>query len=318
MVQQSDKPCVILLSMGGPETTADVREFLYNIFCDRSLIRLPGGRFFQRSFARLISSLRCSKVQRHYDSIGGGSPLLMWTTKQAAQIERLLNRKVPGVRCLVGMRYFHPLIEDTLAAALEAGSRRFIFLPMYPQFSRATTGSSFQVVRRITEGREVECIFIDDFHDDPGYTRLLKEHIDVHISADETLLFSAHSLPQRFVDEGDPYVQQVRISAGLAAGDREYALSYQSRTGPVKWVGPDTIVEARRLLSDPRKKLFVVPLSFVCDHIETLYEIDIDLRQQLGADGSRIRRMPMLNGNPGFSEVLADIVTRKGGLHGLG
>jgi ferrochelatase len=317
MPDLSDKPCVVLLSMGGPEKTSDVQEYLYNIFSDRNLIRLPGGKIFQRPLAALISSLRRRKVERHYESIGGASPLLMWTMKQAEQIEQLLADDMPGVRCLVGMRYFHPLIEDTIAAALKDGFRRFIFLPMYPQFSRATTGSSFEVARRITNDADIRCTFIDDFHDTPGYARLLKEQIDGSIAPDETLLFSAHSLPQRLVDDGDPYLQQVETSAGMAAGDREYYLSYQSRTGPVKWVKPNTIVEAKQLLSNPRRKLFVVPLSFVCDNIETLYEIDIDLKQQLGADGSRMRRMPMFNGDPRFSEVLADIVRRKAGLHGI-
>ena len=148
--------------------------------------------------------------------------------------------------------------------------------------------------------------------------RFLKEQIDAYIAADETLLFSAHSLPQRFVDEGDPYIQQVEMSVAMAAGDREYFLSYQSRTGPVKWVGPNTIVEAKRLLCDSRRKLFVAPLSFVCDNIETLYEIDIDLKEKLGADGLRMRRMPMFNGDPKFAEVLAGIVKRKAGLHDVG
>lgn len=314
----SDKPCVILLSMGGPDKPADVREYLYNIFSDRSLIRLPGGRFFQRPFAKLISSLRRAKVERHYNAIGGGSPLLKWTTCQAEQVEQLLSDEMPGIRCLVGMRYFHPLIEDTIAVALEDGYRRFIFLPMYPQFSRATTGSSFDVARRFCKDANVSCTFIDDFHDDPGYTRLMKEQIDANIGPDEMLLFSAHSLPQSFVDEGDPYIQQVETSAAIAAGDREYYLSFQSRTGPVKWVGPNTIVEAKRLLSDPRKKLFVVPLSFVCDNIETLHEIDIDLKEKLGPDGFRIRRMPMFNGDPRFSEALANIIKRKVGVNGVG
>lgn len=241
----------------------------------------------------------------------------MWTTQQAEQIEQLLADKIPGVRCLVGMRYFHPLIEDTIATALKDGFRRFIFLPMYPQFSNATTGSSFEVARRTIQDAKIETTFIDDFHDDSGYTRFLKEQIDADIAADETLLFSAHSLPQRFVDEGDPYIQQVETSAAMAAGDREYYLSYQSRTGPVKWVGPNTIVEAKRLLSDSRRKLFVAPLSFVCDNIETLYEIDIDLKKRLGADGSRMRRMPMFNGDPKFAVVLADIIRRKAGVHAV-
>ena len=121
MLQHSDKPCVVLLGMGGPDKSADVREYLYNIFSDRSLIRLPGGKLFQRPLARLISLLRSSKVRRNYQSIGGGSPILMWTMKQAEQIEQLLSEEMPGFRCFVGMRYFHPLIEDTIAKALNDG-----------------------------------------------------------------------------------------------------------------------------------------------------------------------------------------------------
>ncbi len=302
----------MLLGMGGPAKTDDVREFLFNIFSDRNIIRMPGGQLFQRPFAKLISSLRRAGVEDNYRAIGGGSPLLMWTEKQAEQLEQLLSDELPGVSCMVGMRYFHPFIEDSIARALKNGFRRFVFLPMYPQYSKATTGSVFEMVRRAIREHEVEAVFINDFHDDPGYTRLLKEQIDANIAPDETLLFSAHSLPQKFVDEGDPYVQQTEITTAMAAGDRDFHLSYQSRTGPVKWIGPDTVAEVRRLLSDPKRKLFIVPISFVCDHIETLHELDIKLKEDLGIDGTRIRRMPMFNDAVAFTKVVAEIVRRKG------
>lgn len=312
-----DKLCVVLLSMGGPDTAADVKEYLYNIFSDRSIIRLPGGSVFQKPFARLISTVRRSQVQKNYERIGGGSPLLKWTRAQAQLIENDLASDLPGVRCRVGMHYFRPTIETAIATAYDEGYRSFCFLPMYPQFSAATTGSSFAVARNALDGLEgTATSFVKDFHDDTGYIRLLKEQIDGNIAPDETLLFSAHSLPKRFVDEGDPYVDQVRTTAALAAADREYVLSFQSRTGPVKWVGPDTLAEARRLLSNPRRKLFVVPLSFVCDNIETLHEIDIALVERLGAGAEhRLRRMPMFNDDPRFASVLADLIRRKVGVH---
>ncbi|MCP4705429.1 MAG: ferrochelatase, partial [candidate division Zixibacteria bacterium] len=137
---------------------------------------------------------------------------------------------------------------------------------------------------------------------------LLREYIDINKKENEVLLFSAHALPQEFVDAGDPYVEQIKTTAMLAADSREHYVSYQSRTGPVNWVGPDTIETARRLLNEG-KSIFVVPVSFVCDHIETLYEIDIDLIEKLGAKAAnRIRRMPMFNDDSKFTNVLVDLI----------
>jgi len=310
------KRCAILLSMGGPETTADVKKYLRNIFSDRTLIRLPGGRLLQKPFARMISSLRHKKVQHHYDLIGGGSPILKWSRDQARMIEEIVGRSEPGFRCFIGMRYFRPMIDEAVRQAVEAGFERITFLPLYPQYSVATTGSSFEVARKtLAEYPKISATYIQDFHDNEEYTSLLGEYIARNVTDDETLLFSAHSLPQKFVDDGDPYVDQVKRTAALAARDREYFLSFQSRTGPVAWVGPDTIDEARRLLGEKRR-LFVVPISFVCDHIETLYEIDIGLPQILGptAEG-RIRRMPMFNADPRFAALLASIIKNKVSSH---
>jgi ferrochelatase len=304
---------VILLSMGGPEKLGDVREFLFNIFSDRAIIQLPGGRLLQKPFARLISKLRCRNVQEHYQLIGGGSPLLKWTQIQAKLLEQRLADMRPGAKSFVGMRYFRPTIEEAIRSAHQAGVKQMILIPMYPHYSMTTTGSSFDEARKWTEALgDVRATYVSDFHDRDFYINLLRDYISVYSDPDDTLLFSAHSIPQRFVDKGDPYVDQVRRTAELAADGREYFVSFQSRTGPVKWVGPDTIEEARRLLSERSGSLFLVPASFVCDHIETLYEIDIELKDLLGdIPARRVKRMPMFNDDPRFADGLTELILKE-------
>lgn len=308
------KICVIFLAMGGPNNTGDIPKYLYNIFSDRTLIRLPGGPLFQKLLARLISIVRSSKVKARYNLIGGSSPLLDWTQKQAAQVEEKLSETNPGIKCFVSMRYFEPYIETVLANIGKDKFDHIIFLPMYPQYSRATTGSCFTQIKQIQKYNDCDYSFINDFHSDENYISLLRNYISSNKKEDDVLLFSAHSLPQEFVDEGDPYVEQVKETAKLAADGQEYYVSFQSRTGPVNWIGPDTIDTAGQLL-DNGKTVFVVPVSFICDHIETLYEIDIDLIEKLGdrAKGhsettGRIRRMAMFNDDPRFSEVLVNLI----------
>ncbi len=313
MTVSSDKCCAILLAMGGPDSTAGVQRFLYNIFSDRSIIRLPGGAVLQKPFGAMISRLRKKKVQHHYDLIGGGSPLLKWTESQRLMLEKIIQREQPGFRAYVGMRYYDPYTDAAIRQAYADGFRRFCFIPMYPQYCKATTGSSFEVAAKALKSLSgAKSIFVKDFHDDRAYIELLRTYIAKNIRPDETLLFSAHSIPQTFVDEGDPYVEQTRRTASLAAAGREYFVSFQSRTGPVQWVGPDTVAETKRLLAERTGGLFIVPISFVCDHIETLYEIDIELTGMLDSrDAARIRRMPMFNDDPAFAEMLAGIVRER-------
>lgn len=309
----ADKSCVILLAMGGPDSPEAVKQYIRNIFSDRSIIRLPGGALLQKPFARLIAQLRYKKVRSHYGLIGGSSPLLKWTESQAHHLEDLIRPSNPEFRCYVGMRYYHPYTQEAIARAYADGFRRLCFIPMYPQYSKATTGSSFEAAGRVLRSMpEIQSVFVKDFHNDPAYISLLRKYIVDNIRPDETLLFSAHSLPQKFVDEGDPYVDQIKRTAELAAGNREYYLSFQSRTGPVQWVGPDTIDETKRLLAEKKGGLFIVPIAFVCDHIETMYEIDIELKGYLEpTQAGRIRRMPMFNDDPAFAAVLAGIVRER-------
>jgi ferrochelatase len=295
--------------MGGPQSLDDIPEFLYNIFSDRSIIRLPGGVLFQKPFARLISNLRSKKVKENYRRIGGGSPLLKWTEAQARQLESQLGRDYPELRCFIAMRYFRPFTREAINSAYEQGFREFVFLPLYPQFSKATAGSSFREAElQLKKYSDVTVEVVRDFHDNAAYIELLRSYIDENIEANDILLFSAHSLPQKFVDEGDPYLDQIKQTAKLAAGEREYHLSFQSRTGPVKWVGPDTIEVVEHLLDSTEKNIFIVPISFICDHIETLFEIDIDLPERVGHK-DRLRRMPMFNDDSRFTSVLAGIVS---------
>lgn len=309
----SGKYCAILLGMGGPDELKDIPEFLYNIFSDRNIINLPGGRLFQKPFAKFISRMRSSKVMEHYRLIGGGSPLLKWTEYQRQFIESELSEKMPGFKCFIGMRYFRPTIEQAISDALIEGFSGICFLPLYPQYCLATTGSSFREANKVLKHHNnLRSIFINDFHDQPSFVELLKDYINTNLGADEFLLFSAHSIPRKLMDKGDPYVEQIKKTAELVSGDREYLVSFQSRTGPVKWVGPDTVDEVKRLVIDENQNVFIVPLSFLCDHIETLFEIDIDLKRRVGASGAKkIVRMPMFNDDNRLGSVLAEIIFRR-------
>jgi ferrochelatase len=306
---------VILLAMGGPKTTADVREYLYEIFSDRMIIRLPGGSLFQRPFASIISALRYRSVARNYEKIGGGSPLLHWTTAQARLIESELSATIPGVRCDVATRYTQPSVTEAIESAHGAGAKRIIFLPMYPQYCIATTGSSVvEAKKALHKFPHITPVYVDNFHDHPAYIDLFRDYIRRNARVDELLVFSAHAVPQRLVTKGDPYVDQVRRTAKLAANGREYVVTFQSRTGPVSWVGPDTLDEIPRLVKVAGRKLFLIPISFVCDHIETLFELDLDLHERLGAGVmSQVRRMPMFNDDPAFAKALAAVVMDKVG-----
>ena len=302
--------CVILLGMGGPDSLDDIKSFLFNIFSDREIIQLPGGALFQKPFAKLISQLRYKNVQHNYSLIGGSSPLLKWTQSQKEHLEFIISPLHTPFEVFIGMRYFTPTIEHSIEKAIQAGFKNIIFLPMYPQYCKATTGSSFSEAKRVLQKHPgITATYINDFHQNQEFLTLLKSYIDTNIHDDETLFFSAHSIPQKFVAQGDPYVSQVEYVAKHVAGDREYILSYQSRTGPVAWVGPDTVDEAKRLIAEG-KKIFIVPISFVCDHIETMFELDIELKELVG-NSTNIRRMPMFNDDRNFGSILANIVLEK-------
>lgn len=313
---KSDKTAVLLLQMGGPDSLDAVEPFLVNLFSDRDIIRI-GPAFLQPLIARLIAKRRSRTAERNYEEIGGKSPLRELTEAQAKALEALLGERY---RCFVAMRYWKPSTVDALAAIKREGITRIIALSLYPHYSRATTGSSINELKRVlaAAGVSFEVVYVDRFYDHPRYIDALEEKIReglaaFHPLAEVELLFSAHSLPQSFIDAGDPYLDQLKETVRLVMARFElpYHLAFQSRAGPVKWLEPSTEEMLATLAARDCKSLLVVPLSFVSDHIETLHEIDIQYAVEAHKLGfARFLRAPSLNASPTFIACLAELVRR--------
>jgi ferrochelatase len=320
---------VVLLNLGGPDDLAAVEPFLVNLFSDREIIELPGGAALQPVLARIIAKVRGPAVRRNYARIGGGSPQLAITRAQAEALEQRLNAGSFGqrYRVYVAMRYSRPSGADVFAAIRAAGITRVVTLTLFPHYSKATTGSSRREFDRLLatpEWRELkaglEITHIDSYSADPRYldalgatVRTAWEAIPKDRQADTIILFSAHSLPQRFIDAGDPYVTHINATRfGILARlglKNEQRLTYQSRTGPVRWLGPGTDEVLIDLGRSGVKNVLIVPLSFVSDHIETLYEVDLlfaETARKAGITG--YYRTPALNTHPLFIEALAGLV----------
>ena len=321
------KTGVLLLNLGGPDSLEAVRPFLKNLFSDRGIIKLSRFGFMQRSIASRIAASRAKKVIPRYEQIGGRSPILPLTELQARGIEGELTRKgYEGIKAYIGMRYWNPYIADTVAEMARDGITKIVALPLYPQFSKATTGSCFEQVKKAAAENgcsEGDIDYIGAWYADPGYTEALAEMIKEELARFEGpesevhVLFSAHSLPQEFIDSGDPYCDHMEATIGSVrdhfandGGLPEYTLAFQSRSGPVKWLEPGTDDAIKSLAEEGWKRLLVVPISFVSDHIETLYELDLEYRELAESVGiQEYRRVPAFNGDQRFASALADIVS---------
>ncbi|HFQ82254.1 MAG TPA: ferrochelatase [Desulfobacterales bacterium] len=311
-----DTTGVILLNLGGPERTADVRPFLYNLFADRLIIRL-GPPFMQRPLAWWIARRRAPKSRVFYERIGGGSPLNRITRAQgealAAQLAGDGSFKVG-----MAMRYWHPFAQEVLPDFIKAGVKRLIALTLYPHYSIATTGSSIRDLRdcltTLPGGKEIEVTEITSWPEQEDYinclTRLINETRQGR--EDSEIIYSAHSLPAKFIADGDPYLDHLRLT--IAALERKTGikghLCFQSRSGPVEWLTPSTPDTIRRLAAQNCRGLIVVPLSFVSDHVETLYEIDIQYRQLAEDLGMKFARIPALNTEKAFISGLKKLVIK--------
>ncbi len=314
---------IVLLNMGGPKTLDDVEAFLLNLFADRELLRLP----MQDVLGRFIAKRRVPKVRKLYEAIGGGSPILHWSTVQGDALVKRLDALSPHTaphRFYVSFRYVQPSAEDALRAMEADGITRAIALSMYPQYSCTTTGSSLNELWRALDRLGLRDRFswslIDRWPTHAGFVRAMADTVrrglaqyPAHERDDVLLMFSAHSLPLSVIDRGDAYPQEVgatveRVMEVLLARN-PHMLTYQSEVGPVRWLGPSTETIIRRLASDQRRNVLVVPVAFTSDHIETLSEIDIEyaeLAHSLGLQG--FRRAPSLNDSPLFLDALADLV----------
>lgn len=311
---------LVLLNMGGPDSLEAVEPFLYNLFSDRELIRLPAGALLQKPFARLISHFRAKHVRLNYRAIGGASPLLGWTEKQAAGIAARLGGHV---RPFVVMRYWRPRATEVLQRMKAEGIEQAVVLSMYPHYTAATTGSSLNDFRRaaVAEYPQLRFTTIEQWYDWPGYLDALANRVNQglenyhELMRDQVpILFSAHALPQKFIDRGDPYLDQVTATVkGVMerVGERPWFLGFQSRSGPVRWMEPETTAVMTRLAETGHDSLLVVPISFVSDHIETLHEIDIEYLEFAESKGfHHYVRVPSLNDGDDFLTALADLVGR--------
>jgi ferrochelatase len=319
---------LVLFNLGGPDDQASVEPFLVSLFSDRDIIELPLGAITQPIFAWLIAKLRGPSVRANYALIGGGSPQLRLTRAQAAALEARMNGAASArYKTFLAMRYWHPSTEEALEAIAAAGIRRLVTLTLFPHWSKATTGSSQKELERVLalprwrrEGFTVTSV--DRYADDPLYldafadtVRRALEGFPPGARERAVILWSAHGLPQKFIDQGDPYVGQIEATRRgllerLGVSNRE-VLGYQSRTGPVKWIGPGTDEIIDELGREGVKELLVVPLSFVSDHIETLYEVDILFADRARAAGiTDYRRPEALGTHPLFIEALAGLVER--------
>jgi ferrochelatase len=306
---------VVLLNLGGPDSLKAVRPFLYNLFSDREIIRL-GPPFMQKPLAWLISMMRAGKAKKLYGLIGGGSPILPITEAQSKALEKSLERH-GSFKVYIGMRYWHPYIEDAVNKIRADGIKKIICLSLYPHYSRATTGSSVRAFEAAVKGLRIEYSCINEWYDNPFYidalVELIKNGLGLFPGGDAEVVFSAHSLPVSFVEEGDPYVEHIMRSIGETAKrvHMRWHLCYQSKSGPVKWLEPSTEEMLGALAGKGIKNILMVPISFVSDHIETLYEIDILYKRIACSLGIKMERTGSLNTRPMFIKALEDIVLKE-------
>jgi ferrochelatase len=313
---------VLLLNLGGPDKLEDVRPFLYNLFSDPEIIRLP-IKALQKPLAWLISTLRAKKSQENYLEIGGGSPLRDITEAQAKAMASKLKEMGQDVKIYIGMRYWHPFTEEAIAQIKQDKIEEVVILPLYPQFSISTSGSSFRVLEEmwLTDQtlKETKYTLIPSWYNHPGYLRsmadLIQQELDKFPQPEQVhVFFSAHGVPVSYVEEaGDPYQQEIESCTQLImqtlGRQNQYTLAYQSKVGPVEWLQPYTDDALKELGEKGIKDLVVVPISFVSEHIETLQEIDIEYREVAEEAGIKnFHRVPALNTYPGFIDSLANLV----------
>jgi protoporphyrin/coproporphyrin ferrochelatase len=315
----TEKTALLLLQMGGPDSIDAVQPFLLNLFTDRDIIKM-GPAFLQPFIARRIVKKRAPKVEGYYQAIGGKSPIRELTDAQGQGLQQLLG---DDYRSFVAMRYSRPSTIDALAAIKREGINRIVVLSLYPHYSKATTGSSMNELQRVLKesGVKFEITSIDRFYNHPLYIQALAEKVTRGLETfpdpkDVEIVFSAHSLPQSFIDQGDPYLSHIQETVRLVMeqiGKASYQLSFQSKAGPVKWLEPSTEEMIQTLAGKGRKNLLMVPLSFVSDHIETLYEVDVQYAEEAKALGiERFVRSESLNSSPLFLACLADLVRQAG------
>ncbi len=314
---------VVLFNLGGPDRTESIRPFLVNLFTDPAILRVPG--WVRPWLGRVIAWRRTKPATENYAILGGRSPLLELTVEQGEALAAALNQDATvEAKSFVAMRYWHPMSEETAAAVKAWGPDEVVLLPLYPQFSTTTTGSSAVAwdAAAAKAGLAVPTTTLCCFHSDPGFAEATaaivrgawdRARAELDPAIGLRILFSAHGLPESIVAAGDPYQWQVEQSVAqvverLGIDGLDHVVCYQSRVTPQKWIGPSTEDELERAGHD-KVAVLVVPIAFTSEHSETLVELDVEYREEaekLGVPG--YFRAPAQNSDPAFVGALAALV----------
>jgi len=308
---------VVLFQLGGPDTLAAIEPFLYNLFCDPDIIDFPFARIGRKPLAKLISTTRAHKVQHHYATIGGGSPIRRFTERQARALQAELTEHGLNAHCFVAMRYWHPFTSEAIAQLQGAQCDEVVLLPLYPQYSSTTTGSSLNEWRRLFRD-DAPIHNVGPFYRHPMYLDALIEKIEEALSRfpkpeRAEIIFSAHSVPMSIIAKGDPYQRQieetVRLLMERGGWPNRHRLCYQSKVGASKWLQPSLHRTLRDLATEKVREVCIVPVAFVSDHVETLGEIDHEAREEARRLGIRQFEMSAgLNDSPKFISALGQLV----------
>ena len=307
------KVAIVLFNLGGPDSPEAIKPFLRNLFSDPAIISLPG--FLRLPLARFIACRRAPKARKIYAQIGGASPILGQTEAQARALEEALGKDHEW-RAYVCMRYWHPMTDSVVQSVRRFKPDRILLLPLYPQFSTATMGSSIAAWKKESARSRASTRTVCCYPTDAGFiaasVALVRQALADAGSAKKRVLFSAHGLPEKIIRRGDPYQAQVELTAAAIAaeigGDLDWAVCYQSRVGPLKWIGPSTGEEIARAGKDG-VGVMLYPLSFVSEHSETLVELDIEYRHRAGKAGvPSYTRVPTVGTHPLFIAGLASQV----------
>jgi ferrochelatase len=314
------KKAVILFNLGGPDKLENVEPFLFNLFYDPAILNLP--TFLRYPLAKLISNRRAPTAKKIYEELGGASPILKLTMDQSSSLENKLNDEDQNneYKCFIVMRCWHPRAENVIHEVKDFNPDEVILLPLYPQYSAATSGSSIKEWNDVCKKNDysVKTSIICCY---PTETNFIDAHIDeifkkIKDLSNYKLIFSAHGLPEKNIKKGDPYQWQVEQSVNeivnkMNIKNLDWILSYQSRVGPLKWIGPsteDVIVENSKI----GKKIALVPIAFVSEHSETLVELDIEYKELADKNGCvEYVRIPALGVNVNFISSLSNLVINK-------
>jgi ferrochelatase len=315
------RKAVILLNFGGPQSLDDVKPFLKAVFSDKHIM----GLSIRRLATRVFFSSILSQSKRKYELIGGSSPLVEITGRQSVSLERELSRRGFSIPVYAGMCYTAPRIGEVVHGTIANETDSLLAVPLYPHYSTSTTNPVFAELAKAIkkESARVEVRYIKSYEDHPGYIKALEEKLRAALDGARTgreepvVIFSAHSLPRRLWKKDSLYISHIRTTARLVAGASgigQYELGYQS--GHWRWLGPTVEETLGKLAAEGCKSVVIVPLSFTCDNIETLYDIDIKLKAEADRLGVKLYRTESLNDSPLFISALADIAVEV--LRGMG